>query len=72
MTLCEIKHTEEKFSIDKSYFQELQNKMEVFRKRTKTQKQLFLAMVTTMGLKNSVYSEEYVSGQATLEDLFRE
>lgn len=72
ITICEIKRTEEKFAIDKSYFQELQNKMEVFRKTTKTEKQLFLAMVTTSGLKPTVYSEEYVSSQATLEDLFQE
>ena len=46
--------------------------MEIFRKQTRTKKQLFLAMVTTLGLKPIMYSEEIVTNQVVLEDLFKE
>lgn len=72
ITLCEIKCSDNQFAIDKSYYQELVRKMEVFRKQTRTKKQLFLSMVTTYGLKKTIYSEELITGQATLEDLFKE
>ncbi|MBS0586269.1 MAG: AAA family ATPase [Verrucomicrobia bacterium] len=71
ISLCEIKCSDKQFAIDKSYAQELVRKMEVFQKQTKTKKQLLLCMITTMGLKPTMYSEEIVTNQATLEDLFK-
>lgn len=72
ITLCEIKCSDNQFAIDKSYAQELLKKMEIFRKQTRTKKQLFMSMVTTMGLKPTMYSEEIIASQVTLEDLFKE
>lgn len=72
ITLCEIKCSDSPFAIDKAYAQILSNKMKVFRKQTRTKKQLFLAMVTTFGLKPTIYSEEIVTNEATMEDLFKE
>lgn len=72
ITLCEIKCSENPFAIDKAIYQELIKKMEIFRKQTRTKKQLFLTMITTHGVKPTVYSEELIAGQVTLEDLFRE
>jgi AAA+ ATPase superfamily predicted ATPase len=72
ITICEIKCSDSQFAIDKSYYQGLMRKMEVFRKQTRTKKQLFLCMITTRGLKQTIYSEELVNGQVVLEDLFRE
>lgn len=72
ITICEIKSSDKAFTIDKAYCHELLKKMEIFRKHTKTKKQLFLSMVTTMGLNPSMYSEEIIANQATLEDLFTE
>jgi AAA+ ATPase superfamily predicted ATPase len=71
ITLCEIKRSDKLFQIDKSYAHELVKKMEVFREQTKTKKQLFFCMITTMGLKETMYSEEIIANQATLEDLFK-
>jgi hypothetical protein len=70
ITLCEIKCSDKQFAVDKSYAQELLRKIEVFRKQTKTKKQLFFCMITTMGLKPTMYSEEIITNQAMLEDLF--
>jgi len=72
ITLCEIKRSENLFEIDKAYYQELVRKMEVFRKQTRTKKQLFLTMITANGLKPTIYSEELIAGQVSLEDLFKE
>jgi hypothetical protein len=72
ITLCEIKCSDQPFSIDKSYAHELLRKKEVFQKHVKTHKQLFLSMVTTHGLKATMYSEEIVSGEVSLEALFKE
>ncbi len=73
ITLCEIKCSDSPFAIDKSYAHELMKKMEIFRKQTRTKKQLFFCMVTAMGLKPTMYSEEIISGgEASLEDLFKE
>ncbi len=72
ITICEIKCSDSPFTIDKTYAQALLKKMEIFRKQTRTKKQLFLAMVTTFGLKPTMYSEEIVTNQVTLEDLFKE
>ncbi len=70
MTICEIKYTEEPFKIDKDYYKELRRKIEVYQRVTKTKKQIFLAFVSSSGLKASIYSEA-VSAVVTLEDLFR-
>lgn len=72
ITLCEIKCSDHQFAIDKSYAQDLLKKVEIFRKQTRTKKQLFLSMITTMGLKPTMYSEEIIANQVTLEDLFKE
>jgi AAA+ ATPase superfamily predicted ATPase len=72
ITICEIKCSDSPFSIDKAYAQALLKKMDVFRKHSRTKKQLFLAMITTMGLKATMYSEEIVTNQVVLEDLFKE
>jgi len=71
ITLCEIKCSDHKFAIDKSYAKELLSKMEIFRKQTRTKKQLFLSMITTQGLKETMYSEEIIDGQVSLDDLFQ-
>ncbi|MBF5058664.1 AAA family ATPase [Candidatus Neptunochlamydia vexilliferae] len=70
ITICEIKCCDHPFAIDKSYAKNLLKKLEVFRKQTRTKKQLFLSMITTFGLKPTMYSEEIVTNQITLKDLF--
>ncbi len=72
ITICEIKCSDNQFLIDKPYHQELVRKMEIFKKQTRTKKQLFLAMITTYGLRPSIYAQEIVTGQVMLEDLFKE
>lgn len=72
ITLCEIKYTDKPFSIDKEYSKKLEDKIDIFSKVTKTQKQIFLAFISAEGLKKTVYSEAIVNGGiVTLEDLVK-
>jgi len=71
ITLCEIKYSNEPFTIDKQYAKILTQKMNIFREKTRTKKQLFLAMITATGLKPTMYSEELVSSSMILEDFFK-
>lgn len=71
ITLCEIKYTREPFIIDKDYYGELKRKIEIFKERTSTSKDLFLAFVSAQGLKQTIYSEEIVTGLVVLDDLFK-
>lgn len=70
ITLCEIKYNDKPYVITKAYLDILKRKMEVFQKRTKTKKQLFIALISAMGLKNNYYAEDICSGIVTLDDLF--
>ncbi len=70
ITLCEIKYSKNLFTIDKAYAQELHRKIEIFREKTKTKKELFLAFITTMGIKNNFWSADLVAQEVLLKDLF--
>ncbi len=72
ITICEIKCSNTPFAIDKTVTQNLTKKVEVFKRQSRTKKQLLLAMITTMGLKPTMYSEEIVTNEVTLEDLFKD
>ncbi len=70
INICEMKFTDAPFAIDRRYADELRRKLAVFRDRTKTNKSVFLTMVTSTGLRQNQYSDELVSGEVTLADLF--
>jgi uncharacterized protein len=71
ITICEIKYNDQPFVIDKAYTEKLKQKIEVFKKKTQTTKNIYLTMICANGLKKSMYSEELVDGVVTLEDLFK-
>lgn len=71
ITLCEIKYTANHFTIDKSYAKNLMNKVDTFKQHFATSKQIFLVMITTMGLKKNIWSDELVEGEVRLADLFK-
>lgn len=70
INLCEIKYTDSPFAVDKSYAEKLNKKISIFKKATKTRKQIFLTMISANGLKQTIYSEDMVNGLVTLKDLF--
>ena len=72
ITICEIKYSDKPFAITKDYAEKLYKKLEVFKKITRTKKQLFLTFIASSGIKSNKYSDELVSGVVTLDDLFKE
>lgn len=70
INICEMKYSESEFVIDKKYSAELDNKRTVFQQATRTKKSLFLAMLTTFGLKENEYSRRLVQSSLTMDDLF--
>jgi len=70
ISVVEIKYHQSPFKIDKAYAQNLMNKCEVFRKQSRTKKQIFLVIIAANGLTETMYSEELISQVLTLDDLF--
>jgi hypothetical protein len=70
INICEMKFYTGEYSIDKSYANELEQKLQVFAKKTKTKKTLFLTMITTYGIKENSYSARMVQKSLTMDMLF--
>ncbi len=69
INICEIKYSNKKYLIDKKYAKNLANKIKVFEEKTKTKKQIFLSMITTSGIKRSIWTEDLVDSEVLLDDL---
>jgi hypothetical protein len=70
INVCEVKFADDQFVIDKQYARDLQRKLDVFRRATRTHKSLFLTMITTFGVRNNAYAADLVASEITMEDLF--
>ncbi len=68
-SLCEMKFTDDKFSIDKGYEVELRHKREAFLRETGTRNAVQLALVCANGLRRNVHSWD-VTSLVTGDDLF--
>ena len=71
VTLCEIKYSDKPFVVNKEYAGTLRRKMEVYRRVTRTKKQIFIAMISVNGVKKNNYSSDLLSRVVTLDDLMR-
>jgi AAA+ ATPase superfamily predicted ATPase len=70
VSLCEIKYCKEPFVIDKQVAQELFRKVKIYEKVTKTNKQIFVSMITACRLKKNLYESEAIASEAGVKDLF--
>lgn len=70
ITLCEIKFSNRKYRITKNYALLLQNKIDVFKEITKSNKTIFLAMITPYGLEVNEYENRLVNQSVILDDLY--
>jgi len=70
VNLCEMKCTDEPFSITKKYAAELTNKISVLKKAIKKRRGVYVVMITENGLRENEYSNSLVLRSLTLEDLF--
>lgn len=71
ITICEIKYTARPFEINKQYAAQLKKKMGIFKSVTRTNKQLFLVIISASGIKRNIYAEDMIDAVVTLEDLFK-
>jgi len=70
--LCEIKFYNAVFTIDKSYYLNLKNKMVALQRATKTRKNIFITLITTYGIKENHYSKELVQSHLEMDRLFND
>jgi predicted AAA+ superfamily ATPase len=70
ITLCEIKSSFSAFTLDKRYAENLKNKISVYRDKTKTKKQIFIAMITIHGVAQNAYAQELIHNEVVLKDFF--
>lgn len=70
MNVCEIKYSQESFSIDADYEKKLIHKVETLRSETGTKKALWITMITFSGLLNNQYKNCVVS-ELVGDDLFQ-
>ncbi|MBR4327552.1 MAG: ATP-binding protein [Bacteroidales bacterium] len=69
INLCEMKFSKAKYAITKRYYDQLNDRVEIFRQNTKTNKTLHTTLVTTLGMKPNMYSSA-VQSEVRLDDLF--
>lgn len=72
ITLIEMKFHNEVYSLSKSYAEQLNHKRSVFKKSTKTRKQLSWAMVTAFGFKPNQHSLGLIDNHLTMDVLFED
>jgi hypothetical protein len=70
INLCEVKFYESDFMLDKKYSAALQRKKAIFKQETKTRKQLFITLITSMGLQANEHSLGLIDQQLNLDHLF--
>lgn len=71
ITICEIKYVSEPYKLNKQEAECLLKKVDIFKKRTRTEKQISIAFITPVPLAKTMYSEEIVAQNVTLLDLMK-
>ena len=72
INLFEVKFYNTKFSTNKSFEEQLNNKLAIFQATTKTPKQVFISLITTFGLVENEKNTDLIEHVLTLDHLFEE
>jgi len=70
ITLCEMKFSVNEFLIDKSYANNLRNKIGLLKSETKTKSAIHLCMLSTYGVKENAYANELLQSNLKMDCLF--
>lgn len=70
INLCEIKFTNDPFTVNANYAKDLRNKESVFRKKTGTKKAIFITLISAQGLDANSHSLGLIANTVTADDLF--
>lgn len=71
ISLCEIKYSVNEFNIDKAIANNIANKVKVFMKHYSTNKHLSVVLITTNGLKKTIWSEDLIDVVITIDVFFK-
>jgi len=71
INLCEIKFSQDKYTIKKDYEENLRHKVVTFQEETRTRKAINLLLLTTYGLTNNKYSG-IIQKTVTIKDILQE
>ena len=66
INLCEMKYTNEEYTLDQKEYQNIQNRLSVFQNESGTNKAIHITLVSGNGLKNNKYSgiiQNVISGE---------
>jgi uncharacterized protein len=70
INLCEIKFTNDPFTVSANYAKDLRNKESVFRKKTGTKKAIFITLISAQGLDANSHSLGLIANTVTADALF--
>ena len=69
INLCEVKYSENLYSLDKEEYMKIQKRISVFKEATNTRSNIIPTMITTFGMKEGTYSDQIIA-KINMEDLF--
>jgi AAA+ ATPase superfamily predicted ATPase len=70
INLCEMKFSINEFSIDKTYANNLRNKISTFKSESQTKNAVHLCLISSYGIKANSYSDELVQNSFDMSILF--
>jgi uncharacterized protein len=70
INLCEVKFTQDPFTLTKGYRKEIENKLIIFKEETQSRKSIFPVLITTWELKDNIHSIGFIQNTITMNDLF--
>jgi AAA+ ATPase superfamily predicted ATPase len=71
INLCEMKFYKDVYMIDKDYADDIDRKVQIFKKETKTKSTIFPTMITTYGVKKNGYYTGRIQNEVVMDDLFK-
>lgn len=69
INLCEVKYSEELYSLDKEEYLKIQHRIKAFKDVTATKSSIIPTMITTFGMKEGIYSDQIIA-KIDMEALF--
>ena len=69
INICEVKYSEDLYSLDKDEFLKIQNRIKAFKDVTGTRSSIIPTMITTFGMKDGMYSDHIIA-KIDMDDLF--
>lgn len=70
INLCEMKYWDGEFALTKSVAENLERKVEVYKREMRPRKTMLVTMITPDGVRKNEYASRVVASEVTLNDLF--